>query len=65
MPRRHSGGEPGLRPAHHLVEAVLSAAWNRQDLGLFEELLEVLSQPYEERKGFERKLRRSAGGARL
>lgn len=54
MPRRHSGGEPGLRPAHHLVEAVLSAAWNRQDLGLFEELLEVLSQPYEERKGFER-----------
>jgi serine/tyrosine/threonine adenylyltransferase len=54
VPRRHAGDEPGLHPAHHLVEGVLSAARNRQDLGLFEELLEVLSQPYEERKGFER-----------
>jgi uncharacterized protein YdiU (UPF0061 family) len=35
------------------VEAALNAAVERQDFVPFEELLEVLSQPYEDRPGFE------------
>ncbi len=59
-------GEPGARraamravnpaviPRNHLVEAALSAAVERQDLGPFKELLEALSWPYEDRPGLER-----------
>ena len=45
---------PAFIPRNHLVEAALSAAVEREDLGPFEALLEVLSRPYEERPGLER-----------
>jgi uncharacterized protein YdiU (UPF0061 family) len=45
---------PVFIPRNHLVEAALSAAVERQDFQPFEELLEVVSRPYEERAGLER-----------
>ncbi|MBX6373840.1 MAG: YdiU family protein [Acetobacteraceae bacterium] len=45
---------PAVIPRNHLVEAALGAAVEREDLGPFEALLEVLSRPYEERPGLER-----------
>jgi serine/tyrosine/threonine adenylyltransferase len=44
---------PAFIPRNHLVEAALNAAGERQDFAPFEELLEVLSRPYEDRLGFE------------
>jgi serine/tyrosine/threonine adenylyltransferase len=44
---------PVFIPRNHLVEAALNAAVERQDFAPFEELLEVLSRPYEDRAGFE------------
>jgi uncharacterized protein YdiU (UPF0061 family) len=37
-----------------MVEAVIEAAVERQDLQPFEELLDVVSRPYEDRPGLER-----------
>jgi len=45
---------PAFIPRNHMVEAALDAAMWRQDFGPFEELLEVVSQPYEDRPGLER-----------
>ena len=45
---------PAFIPRNHRVEAALQAASEFGDFGPFEELLEVLSRPYEERPGFER-----------
>ena len=45
---------PAFIPRNHLVEAALSAAAEREDFGPFEELLDVLSRPFEDRPGFER-----------
>ena len=45
---------PAFIPRNHVVEAALDAAVTRQDFGPFEELLEVLSRPYEDRPGNER-----------
>ena len=45
---------PAFIPRNHLVEAALSAAVERQDFQPFEELLDVVSHPYEERPGLER-----------
>jgi uncharacterized protein YdiU (UPF0061 family) len=45
---------PAFIPRNHLVEAVLDAASRRQDFQLFEEMLEAVSRPYEERPGFEK-----------
>jgi uncharacterized protein YdiU (UPF0061 family) len=45
---------PAFIPRNHLVETALEAAVSREDFGPFRELLEVLSQPYEDRPGFER-----------
>jgi uncharacterized protein YdiU (UPF0061 family) len=45
---------PIFIPRNHLVEAALNAAVERQDFYPFEELLEVLSRPYEDRQGLER-----------
>ena len=45
---------PAFIPRNHLVEAALTAAVARQDFGPFEELLDVLSRPYEDRPGYER-----------
>lgn len=40
-------------PRNHLVEAALTAATERNDLEPFETLLEVITQPFTERPGFE------------
>jgi len=45
---------PAFIPRNHLVEAALNAAVSRQDFQPFEQLLEVLSRPYEDRPGLER-----------
>jgi uncharacterized protein YdiU (UPF0061 family) len=45
---------PVFIPRNHLVEAALSAAVERQDFQPFEELLDVVSRPYEDRPGMER-----------
>jgi uncharacterized protein YdiU (UPF0061 family) len=45
---------PAYIPRNHLVEAALDAAVTRQDFGPFEQLLEVVSRPFEERSGCER-----------
>ena len=43
---------PAYIPRNHRVEAALAAAVDQGDYGLFEELLTVLSRPYEERPEF-------------
>ena len=48
------GVSPAFIPRNHLVEAALQAAVEREDFAPFEELLDVLSRPYEDRPGFER-----------
>ena len=45
---------PAFIPRNHLVEAALSAAIERQDFQPFEEMLDVVSRPYEDRPGLER-----------
>jgi uncharacterized protein YdiU (UPF0061 family) len=43
---------PAFIPRNHRVEAVIEAAVNRDDFGPFEELLTVLSKPYEDKPAF-------------
>ena len=45
---------PMFIPRNHLVEAALDAAVERQDFQPFEELLDVVSRPYEDRPDLER-----------
>lgn len=45
---------PAFIPRNHMVTAALNAAIERQEFQPFEELLDVLSRPYEDRDGFER-----------
>lgn len=45
---------PVYIPRNHLVQAVIEAAVERQDFAPFEELLEVVLRPFEERPGLER-----------
>jgi uncharacterized protein YdiU (UPF0061 family) len=45
---------PAFIPRNHLVEAALDAASRRQDFQPFEELLDAVSRPHEERPGLER-----------
>jgi uncharacterized protein YdiU (UPF0061 family) len=45
---------PAYIPRNHLVEAALNAAAEREDFGPFEELLAVVTNPFEERMGLER-----------
>jgi uncharacterized protein YdiU (UPF0061 family) len=45
---------PAFIPRNHLVEAAIRAAVERQDFQPFEELLDVTSQPYDEKPGQER-----------
>ena len=45
---------PLFIPRNHLVEAVIRAAVDRQDLQPFEELLNVVTRPYEDRPKLER-----------
>lgn len=44
---------PAFIPRNHRVEAVISAAVERQDFQPFQELLDVVSRPYEQRPEFE------------
>jgi serine/tyrosine/threonine adenylyltransferase len=43
---------PAFIPRNHRVEAVIEAAVNRDDFALFEELLAVLSKPYDDQPAF-------------
>jgi serine/tyrosine/threonine adenylyltransferase len=45
---------PAFIPRNHIVEAALDAAVRRQDFQPFEELLDVVSRPYEDRPDLER-----------
>ena len=45
---------PAFIPRNHLVEAALNAAIERGDFAPFEELLTVLSHPFDDQPGFER-----------
>ena len=45
---------PAFIPRNHIVEAALDAAVERQDFQPFEELLDVVSRPYEDRPGLDR-----------
>jgi uncharacterized protein YdiU (UPF0061 family) len=45
---------PAFIPRNHLIETALNAAVERQDFQPFEELLDVVSRPYEDRPGSER-----------
>jgi serine/tyrosine/threonine adenylyltransferase len=56
---------PAFIPRNHLVEGALNAAIARQDFAPFEELLEVLSRPYEGRPGYERYAAPPAPGERV
>jgi uncharacterized protein YdiU (UPF0061 family) len=45
---------PAFIPRNHLVEDVLAAAVEREDLGPFDEMLKVLSRPFEDQPEFAR-----------
>jgi serine/tyrosine/threonine adenylyltransferase len=45
---------PAFIPRNHLVQAVIDGAMERQDFQPFEELLDVVTRPYEDRPSFER-----------
>jgi uncharacterized protein YdiU (UPF0061 family) len=45
---------PAVIPRNHVVEAALTAAVEQQNFQPFEELLEVVSRPFEDRLGLER-----------
>jgi len=48
------GVNPAYIPRNHLVEAALHAAATHRAFGPFEELLNVIRRPFEERPGLER-----------
>jgi uncharacterized protein YdiU (UPF0061 family) len=43
---------PAFIPRNHRIEALIQAAVEKDDFGPFEEILEVLSQPYEDQPAF-------------
>jgi uncharacterized protein YdiU (UPF0061 family) len=45
---------PAFIPRNHQVEAMIAAAVERNDFGPFDELLTLLSRPFEDQPGFER-----------
>jgi uncharacterized protein YdiU (UPF0061 family) len=45
---------PAFIPRNHLVEEALEAAVRRQDFHPFEQLLDVVSRPWEDRPNLER-----------
>jgi uncharacterized protein YdiU (UPF0061 family) len=45
---------PAFIPRNHMVEAALNAAVGQHDFQLFEELLDVVSHPYEDKPDFKR-----------
>jgi uncharacterized protein YdiU (UPF0061 family) len=51
---------PAFIPSNHRVEAVIEAAVNRDDFAPFEELLAVLSKPYQDQPAMSRLCRPAA-----
>jgi uncharacterized protein YdiU (UPF0061 family) len=49
-----NAANPAFIPRNHQVEAMITAAVDDQDFGPFEQLLAVLSRPYEEQEEFAR-----------
>ena len=45
---------PAFIPRNHRVEAMIKAAVDDGDFGPFEELLQILSRPYDDQPQFER-----------
>jgi uncharacterized protein YdiU (UPF0061 family) len=45
---------PAIIPRNHLVQAVIDAAIEREDFQPFEEMLDAVSRPYENRPELER-----------
>jgi uncharacterized protein YdiU (UPF0061 family) len=45
---------PAFIPRNHLVEAAIAAATRQQDFQPFEDLLDAVSRPYEDRPGLEK-----------
>jgi uncharacterized protein YdiU (UPF0061 family) len=45
---------PAFIPRNHMVEEALDAALDRQDFQPFDELLDVVSRPYDDRPDLER-----------
>ena len=45
---------PVYIPRNHIVETALGAAVDEEDYSKFEELVDVLSRPYEWRQGFDK-----------
>ena len=45
---------PAVIPRNHLVEAAIEAAVSRDDLGPFDEMVDAMSRPYDDRPGLER-----------
>ena len=45
---------PAFIPRNHRIEATIQAAVERDDYGLFEELLGVLARPFDDQTGFAR-----------
>ncbi len=45
---------PAFIPRNHMVEAAINSAVQRNDFQPFEEMLDVVSRPYDDRPGFER-----------
>ena len=43
---------PAIIPRNHRIEAIIEAAVGRDDFAPFEQLLEVLSRPYEDQPAF-------------
>jgi uncharacterized protein YdiU (UPF0061 family) len=56
---------PAYIPRNHLIEAALDASVSCQDFAPFEQLLEVLSRPFDERPGHERYAAPPAPGERV
>ena len=54
---------PAFIPRNHRVEAVIQAAVNSDDFAPFEELLTVLSKPFEDQPDFARLRRSAAAGS--
>ncbi|MER2263948.1 protein adenylyltransferase SelO [Methylobacterium oxalidis] len=53
---------PAFIPRNHRVEAMIEAAVEREDLGPFDELLAVLSRPYDDQPALARYAEAPAGG---
>ena len=56
---------PAFIPRNHLVEAALAAAVEQGDFAPFEEFLDVVSRPFEDRPEFSRYMQPAPADARV